>query len=73
MSALQLLRESKYLFPASTTMLVRPEQPENASLPIYSKLRGIVSVGKEIQPQKALYSIVFKLLGKLIELKLKQS
>ena len=42
MMALQSLRESYFVLPASTLMLVRPEQPANAASPMVVTELGMV-------------------------------
>ena len=51
--ALQLSRESYLAFPLSTTMEVKPMQPEKEPLPILVTLLGIVREVKLLQPEKA--------------------
>ena len=48
--ALQLLRESYFVLPFSTTMDVRPLQPLNAQLPMAVTLLGIVMEVRPLQP-----------------------
>ena len=47
--ALQLLRESYFVFPASTLMLVKPVQPENAPLPMLVTDEGMVMLVRPVQ------------------------
>jgi hypothetical protein len=51
--ALQLPRESKMAFPASTSKKVRPLQPLKARVPMLVKLLGISTEIKLLQPAKA--------------------
>ena len=51
--ALQLSRESYFVFPDSTSIVVRPEQSENAELPMLVTEFGIVTLVKLEQPEKA--------------------
>ena len=53
MIALQLSRESNFEFPVSTTILVRPEQPENAELPMLVTEFGIVTLVRLEQEENA--------------------
>ena len=53
MMALQLLRLSYTGLPVSTTMVVRPEHPEKALLPIDVTELGIVNEVSPEQPWKA--------------------
>ena len=46
--ALQLLRESYFVFPASTLMLVKPVQPKNARSPMLVTDEGMVMLVKPV-------------------------
>ena len=48
--ALQLLRESYFVFPFATLMLVRPLQPQKALLPIEVTELGMVMLVRPLQP-----------------------
>ena len=48
--ALQLLRESYFVFPASTLILVKPVQRSNAKLPMLVTELGMVMLVKPVQP-----------------------
>ena len=48
-------------------MVLSPEQYENASIPMVSKLLGIVIDVKPVQPRKALFPMLFTPSGILIE------
>ena len=51
--ALQLLRESYFVLRASTLMLVKPVQPENAELPMLVTDEGMVMLVKPLQSLNA--------------------
>ena len=51
--ALQLSRESYFVFPDSTSIVVRLEQPENAQPPMLVTEFGMVTLVKPEQPRKA--------------------
>ena len=51
--ALQLLRESYFVFPPETVIDVRPLQPENAVLSMLVTLLGIVIEVRPLQPSNA--------------------
>ena len=53
MMALQLFRESYFVFPLSTFIEVRPLQPEKASLPMEVTLLGMVTEVSLSQLMKA--------------------
>ena len=61
--ALQLPRLSYMVLPFSTTTLVRPEQPQKASLPMLVTLLGIVTIVRLEQPEKASLPMLVTLLG----------
>ena len=50
MIALQLSRESYFVLPAATLMLVRPMQPANAPLPMVVTELGMVMLVRPVQP-----------------------
>ena len=52
--ALQLPRESYFGFPESTSIVVRPEQYQNASLPMLVTELGMVTLVRPEQPENAL-------------------
>ena len=51
--ALQLSRESYFVLPSSTFMLVRPEQPSNALSPMLVTDEGMVMLVKPVQSLNA--------------------
>ena len=51
--ALQLSRESYFVLPASTLMLVKPVQPSNALSPMLVTDEGMVMLVKPVQPSNA--------------------
>ena len=51
--ALQLSRESYFVFPASTLMLVKPVQSSNALYPMLVTDEGMVMLVKPVQPENA--------------------
>ena len=67
--ALQLLRESYFVFPSSILMEVRPVQLENASYPMLVTLAGIETVVKLSQFRKADFPMLVTLLGILTEVR----
>ena len=72
MMALQLLRESYFVLPFSTTIEVKPEQPKNALLPIDVTLLEIVIEVKPEQSRNAPLPMDVTLLGMVIEVKPEQ-
>ena len=71
--ALQLLRESYFVFLFSTDIEVRLLQSEKTSLPIDITLLGIIIEVRLLQPMKAALPINFTLLGISIEVRSSQS
>ena len=67
--ALQLPRESYLAFPLSTTMEVRPLQPEKEPLLMLVTLLGIVMEVRPLQPEKAPTLMLVTLLGIVIEVR----
>ena len=61
--ALQLLRESYWVFPSSTTMDVKSSHSEKVVSPMNFTLLGIVMEVKHLQYRKLWYPILFTLLG----------
>ena len=57
MIALQLSRESNFLFPSETSMLVSPVQPPKALTPISVTELGMTMLVSPVQPSKALFPI----------------
>ena len=70
--ALHPSRESKYVFPCSTEIEVRPIQPWKGRLPIDVTLLGMVIEVRPEHPSKALSPMDVTLLGMVIEVRQEQ-
>ena len=70
--ALQLLRESYFLFPDSTTIEVMGQSSKTCS-PILVTLLGMVIEVRPLQPEKAYLPIVVTLFGMVMEVRSLQS
>lgn len=73
MMALQLLRESYFVLPLATTMLVNPLQPSKADLPIEVTELGMVILDRLLQSSNADSPIEVTELGILMLVRLLQS
>ena len=70
--ALQLLRESYFVFPLETVIEVKPLQRENAPEPMVVTLLGMVMLVRLEQPSNAPEPMVVTLLGMVTLVRLEQ-